>query len=82
MRSEARKDGAPHGRMIPCSSLPRAKSRLVSAERRTMMKVFRPPTEQLGEPSRLFREPAQSFLVQTSFVVKEAGEDDEGTHLV
>ena len=47
-----------------------------------MMKVFRPPAEQLGEPSRLFREPTQSFLLQASFVVKEAGEDDEGTHLV
>ena len=40
-----------------------------------------PPTEQLGEPSRLFREPTQSALVQVSFVVKDAGTDDEGTHL-
>lgn len=47
-----------------------------------MMKVFRPPMEQLGEPSRLFREPTQSLLVQASFGVKEAGESDEGTHLV
>lgn len=40
-----------------------------------------PHTEQLGEPSRLFREPTQSFLVQVSFVVEDAGEDDEGAHL-
>ena len=41
-----------------------------------------PPAEQLGEPSRLFREPTQSYLVQVSFVVKDAGGADEGTHLV
>ena len=41
-----------------------------------------PHAEQLGEPSSLFREPTQSFPVQVSFVVKDAGEDDEGTHLV
>ena len=40
-----------------------------------------PPAEQLGEPSRLFREPTQSYLVQVSFVVKDAGTVDEGTHL-
>lgn len=45
------------------------------------MKVFRTPAEQLGEPSRLFREPTQVVRVQASFVVKEAGGDDEGTHL-
>lgn len=38
--------------------------------------------EQLGEPSRFFREPTQSYSVQASFVVKEAGTGDEGTHLV
>ena len=32
-----------------------------------------PPAEQLGEPSRLFREPEKSSAVQESFVVKEAG---------
>ena len=37
-----------------------------------------PPAEQLGEPSRLFREPTQSYLVQVSFVVKDAGTVDEG----
>ena len=41
-----------------------------------------PHAKQLGEPSSLFREPTQSFLVQVSFVVKDAGESDEGTHLV
>lgn len=40
-----------------------------------------PPAEQLGEPSRLFREPTQSYSVQVSFVVKDAGTVDEGTHL-
>ena len=40
-----------------------------------------PPAEQLGEPSRLFREPTQSYSVQVSFVVKDAGTGDEGTHL-
>ena len=40
-----------------------------------------PPAEQLGEPSRLFREPTQSYLVQVSFDVKDAGTVDEGTHL-
>ena len=40
-----------------------------------------PPAEQLGEPSRLFREPTQSYVVQVSFVVKDAGTVDEGTHL-
>ena len=40
------------------------------------------PAKQLGEPSSLFREPTQSRLVQVSFVVKDAGTDDEGTHLV
>lgn len=43
--------------------------------------VIPPPAEQLGEPSRLFREPTQSYLVQVSFVVKDAGTVDEGTHL-
>lgn len=38
--------------------------------------------EQLGEPSRFFREPTQSYSVRASFVVKEAGTGDEGTHLV
>ena len=38
--------------------------------------------EQLGEPSRFFREPTQSYSVQASFVVKEAGTGDEGTDLV
>ena len=40
-----------------------------------------PPAEQLGEPSRLFREPTQSLPVQVSFVVKDAGGRDEGAHL-
>ena len=41
-----------------------------------------PPAEQLREPSSLFREPAQSFSVQVSLVVKDAGTGNEGTHLV
>ena len=44
--------------------------------------IVPPHAKQLGEPSRLFREPTQSFLVQVSFVVKDAGESDEGAHLV
>lgn len=57
------------------------KSRLVLELWCRMMKSFRPPAEQLGEPSRLFREPIQSFVVQVSSVVEEAGTGDEGTHL-
>ena len=41
-----------------------------------------PLAEQLGEPSSLFREPIQSYRVQVSFLVKDAGKADEGTHLV
>ena len=40
-----------------------------------------PPAELLGEPSRIVREPTQSYQVQVSFVVKDAGTVDEGTHL-